>query len=56
MHDQSTTRQNLITSEEDMIRFWDLQGARWRYSLVNWIWCQPRAPSGKTFVRASGWV
>ena len=27
-----------------------------RYSLVNWIWCQPRAPSGKTLVRASGWV
>ena len=26
------------------------------YSLVNWIWCHPRAPSGKTLVRASGWV
>jgi len=26
------------------------------YWEVNWIWCQPRAPLGKTLVRPSGWV
>jgi hypothetical protein len=41
-------------SEAPAIERFGQERSQPRYSAVNWISCQPRAPEGKTRVRASG--